>query len=278
MNTLEYLQQIHALDRELIERVGAALPDAARAAEAAAERLQNSGRIFYLGAGTSGRLGVLDASELSPTFGIDGNVVIALIAGGRDAMFISKEGAEDDARAAAAELDTYNLSARDVVVGIAASGATPYVIGGIEHARVRGCLTISIVCVRDSLLTKLSDVSIAVDAGPEILSGSTRMKAGTAQKLILNMFSTAVARRLGLIYKGEMVAMRPSNAKLKKRAVRILRDLLQVPEPRAAELLELSGSNLPVALVAGKWNLNVEQARTKLQQKNGNVARALDEN
>jgi N-acetylmuramic acid 6-phosphate etherase len=277
VNTLEFIRKMNALDAELIQRVAAALPALAAAVDAAAARVESGGRILYVGAGTSGRLGVLDASEIPPTFGTEPDRVAALVAGGREAMFEAREGAEDDTAAAVADLARSGVGGADVVVGIAASGSTPYVLSAIERAKALGCLTICMVCKRGTALETMVTFPVVVDAGAEVVAGSTRLKAGTAQKLMLNMFSTAIMARLGLVYRGEMVAMRPTNSKLRTRAVRIVRDLLGLDAARAEELLHRTHWHLPAALVAGKWSLDDAGARAHIHSKRGHVARALEE-
>lgn len=274
-DTLELLARIHAADRAAVDRVGEQLPAVARAADAIAERLRRGGRWFYLGAGTSGRVAAQDAAELPPTFGTDPGRVRALIAGGREALLVAVEGAEDDAGAAAAALAEAELSAADAVVGVAASGATPYVLGGVRFARQRGALAIGFSCARASPLAAAAELAIEIDVGPEVIAGSTRMKAGTAQKLALTMLSTAVMHRLGLVVRGEMVAMQPTNAKLRLRAERIVRDLLEVDAARARALLDQAAWSLPVALVAGRHGIATAAARAHLAASGGDVARAL---
>ena len=275
--TLALLESIHAADLEAVRAVGAVLPDVARAAEAIADRLGAGGRWINLGAGTSGRLGVLDASELPPTFGVPVALVTGRIAGGRAALVDAVEGAEDDEAAGAAEIRAEGLGGNDVVLGIAASGATPYVAGALGAAKEAGALAVALVCAPGSRIAALADLAIVVETGPEVLRGSTRMKAGTAQKLVLNMLSTAVFGRRGLVWRGEMVAMRPTNAKLRQRAVDILGRTLGVPEDVARPLLEEAGWLLPAALVAARWRVSPARASEWIAACRGNVARALEE-
>jgi len=277
IDTLAYVTAIHEADLEAVRAVGPALPGVARAAEAIAARLDAGGRWVNVGAGTSGRLGVLDASELPPTFGVDPALVTGLIAGGRAALVDAVEGAEDDEAQGGRDVEAAGVGPRDVVLGIAASGATPYVAGALARGRELGALPVALVCAPASRLAALADHAIVVETGPEVLRGSTRMKAGTAQKLVLNMLSTAVMARRGLVFRGEMVAMRPTNAKLKQRAVDILGRLLALPADAAARLLEEAEWSLPAALVAGRWGLSAEEARARLAAASGNVARALGE-
>jgi N-acetylmuramic acid 6-phosphate etherase len=275
MDTLELLGKIHEGDRAALESVRAAMPAVARAADAIAERMGAGGRVFYVGAGTSGRLGALDASELPPTFGVDRSLVTALIAGGREAFFEAREGAEDDREAGARDLERAGFDAKDAIVGISASGTTPYVAAALEHARGLGALTVCLVCADGSPLAAGAEFPIVVPTGAEVVSGSTRMKAATAQKLVLTMLSTAIFSKRGLVYRGEMVAMVPGNEKLRRRAERIVRDILGVDAARSRDLLLASDWNLPVALVAGKWGIDAAAARQKLAAASGNVAKAL---
>ena len=273
--TLELLRRLSDADLDVPARVAAAIPAIARAADAIAARLEAGGRWFYVGAGTSGRLGALDAAEIPPTFGTDPSLVVALMAGGRGAFFESAEGAEDDAGAGAHDLDAAGMTGRDAVVGITASGTTPYVRGAIRHARERGALTAALVCRPASPLLSEAEIPILVEVGEEVLKESSRMRAGTAQKLVLNMLSTAVMAKRGLVYRDEMVAMKPTNEKLRKRAVRIVSNLAGTTEENAEGLLRKSEWNLPTALIAAKWGLDCEAARLFLSKKKNNVALAL---
>lgn len=273
---LPFLNRIHAADRSVLDVVHAALEDVARAAHAIAERMLAGGRCFYQGAGTSGRLAVLDAAELGPTFGIDSDRVIALIAGGPAAVTLAIEGAEDDPTAAGADLEAHRFSSRDIWVGIAASGATPYTRGGLEYAKRCGATTIAIACVSNSPLAAAADLAIELPTGTEALVGSTRMKAGTAQKLALNMLSTAVMNELGLIHQGEMVAMRPTNQKLRERAVRIVKDVTHVDPDAARALLESSEWSLPVALIRARHGIDVRDAKAHLVRNRGSVRDAIE--
>lgn len=277
IDTLGFLTAIHEADLEAVRAVGRVLPEVAHAADAIATRLGAGGKWITAGAGTSGRLGVLDASELPPTFGVPSRLVTGLVAGGSEALVTAVEGAEDDEAQGAEDVKMAGVSARDVVVGIAASGATPWVAGVLRWGKGIGALTVALVCAPSSRLASIADLAIIVETGPEVVRGSTRMKAGTAQKLVLNMLSTAVMARRGLVYRGEMVAMRPTNAKLRRRAIDIAGRVLALPPEPAERLLERAGWILPVALVSGKWGLTVERAGEWLAARNGNVARALDE-
>lgn len=277
IDTLAYVARIHEADYEAVRAVDRVLPDVAHAAETIAARLDAGGRWVNVGAGTSGRLGVLDASELPPTFGVPQRVVTGLVAGGPAALVRAIEGAEDDEEQGAEDVRTAGIASADVVLGIAASGATPYVAGALRQGRESGAFTLALVCAPGSRLASLADLALVVETGPEVLRGSSRMKAGTAQKLVLNMLSTAVMARRGLVYGDEMVAMRPTNAKLKRRAVDIVGRVLGLPPEPAERLLEKAEWELPVALVAEKWGLAIGPARERLAALGGNVARALEE-
>ena len=273
--TLDLLTRLHAADRAVFDALAAALPSIARAADAIAQRLEAGGRWFYAGAGTSGRLGMLDAAELPPTFGTDPSLVVALVAGGRAAMFEAVEGAEDDAGAGARDLAAAGVTRKDVVVGIAASGSTPYVAGALEEAKEAGALTVAVVCRPGAALEKRADILILLETGTEVLAESSRLKAGTAEKIALNMLSTAVMAKRGLVYRDEMVAMRPTNEKLRKRAIRIVRDIAGTSEENAEEFLKRVNWHLPSALIAAKWKLDASAAALHLSKQKNNVAAAL---
>jgi N-acetylmuramic acid 6-phosphate etherase len=273
--SLDLVTRLHEAERAVFDALGAALPAIARAADAIAERLAAGGRWFYTGAGSSGRLGALDAAELPPTFGTDPSLVVALVAGGRAAVFEAVEDAEDDASAGARDLAAAGVTRKDVVVGIAASGSTPYVAGALEEAKEAGALTVAVVCRPGAALGKRADILILLDTGPEVLAESSRLKAGTAQKIALNMLSTAVMAKRGLVYRDEMVAMKPTNAKLRKRAVRIVTEIGGVEGERAEDFLGKSNWNLPLALISAKWKLDASAAALHLSKQNSNVAAAL---
>jgi N-acetylmuramic acid 6-phosphate etherase len=276
-DTAALLLRMHEADAEVQTAVGAALPALARAADAIAARLEVGGRWIYTGAGTSGRLGALDAAELPPTFGTDPSLVVALLAGGKGAMFEAVEGTEDDADAGAFDLLRAGLTAKDAVVGISASGGTPYVRGALKEARARGALTVSVVCRPGTPLLAEAEIAILLDTGREVLAESSRLKAGTAQKIALNMLSTAVMAKRGLVYEGEMVAMQPTNEKLRKRAKRIVAKLAGMSEESAEDFLRRVNWHLPSALIAAKWKLDASAASLHLSKKKFNVAAALSE-
>ena len=275
--SLDLVTRLHEADRAVFDALGAALPAIARAADAIAECLAAGGRWFYTGAGSSGRLGVLDAAELPPTFGTDPSLVVALVAGGRAAMFEAVEGAEDDASAGARDLAAAGVTRKDVVVGIAASGSTPYVAGALEEAKEAGALTVAVVCRPGAALAKRADILILLETGTEVLAESSRLKAGTAEKIALNMLSTAVMAKRGLVYQGEMVAMKPANEKLRRRAVRIVSELATQTPEKAEDFLRKSNWNLPLALISAKWGLSAEAAADHLSKRNSNVAAALSQ-
>jgi len=273
--TLDLLTRLHEADRAVEDAVGATLPAIARAADAIASRLEAGGRWFYAGAGTSGRLAALDAAEIPPTFGTDPSLVVALLAGGREAMLEAKDGVEDDADAGARDLVAAGLHGKDAVVGVSASGTTPYVMGALGEAKRAGALTVAVVCRPHVPLEGLADIRIVLDTGGEVLAESSRLKAGTAQKIALNMLSTAVMAKRGLVYQGEMVAMKPTNAKLRKRAIRIVREIAGTSEENAEDFLRRVNWHLPAALISAKWGLSAEAAANYLSEKQGNVAAAL---
>jgi N-acetylmuramic acid 6-phosphate etherase len=242
MSTAELLMNINQEDSKVAPLVREIIPKIEAFVEEASQRLQAGGRLFYLGAGTSGRLGVVDASECPPTFGVSYDLVIGLIAGGDAAIRKAVEFAEDDPAQAWKDMEKYFPDQQDVVVGIAASGTTPYVIGGVKESRAQGLLTGSITCNPGSPLGKAGQFPMEVSLGPEFITGSTRMKSGTAQKLILNMISTSLMVKLGRVKGNRMVDMQLSNRKLQKRGIRMLREALNIEETEAEELLKQYGS------------------------------------
>lgn len=237
VSTLDAVRLINNEDKLVAEAVEKVLPEIAATIDKIVERLENGGRLFYVGTGTSGRLGVLDASEIPPTFGVDYELVQGVIAGGYDALYKATEATEDNREAGAEDLKTRGLTAKDGVVGLAASGRTPYTIGSVEYARELGCFTACITCVPDSPITKAVDVAIVAVVGPEALTGSTRMKSGTAQKMILNMISTVVMIRLGFASGNRMTNVNASNEKLRDRAVRIFMSETGIFDREIAERL-----------------------------------------
>ncbi|MFD1094537.1 N-acetylmuramic acid 6-phosphate etherase [Salegentibacter chungangensis] len=242
MSTSELLFNINNEDKSVPESIGEVLPEIEKLIEVIVPKMQEGGRLFYIGAGTSGRLGVLDASECPPTFGVSDDMVIGLIAGGDVALRKAVENAEDDTEQAWKDLQEYNINKQDVLVGIAASGTTPYVIGGLQDARKNGVITGCITCSSGSPIAEASDFPVEVIVGPEFVTGSTRMKAGTAQKLVLNMISTSVMIKLGRVKGNKMVDMQLSNKKLVGRGTRMIMEELNIPEKEAAQLLKKHGS------------------------------------
>jgi len=247
----------------------------ARAVDGIVGRLQGGGRLFYIGTGTSGRLGVLDAAECPPTFGVSPELVQGIIAGGYSATYRAVEASEDDAAAGATDLDERGVKNVDAVVGIAASGRTPYTVGAVEHARSLGAFTVAVTCAPDSEITRVAEVSIVAAVGPEVIAGSTRLKAGTAQKMILNMLSTATMIRLGYVTGNRMTNMLTRNTKLRARAVRILAAETGLDETQATAQLEAAGGDLRVAIVMSKTECSREEATRALAQTSGVVERAV---
>jgi N-acetylmuramic acid 6-phosphate etherase len=276
LSTADMLSVMHAADREAVEAVGAEIPHIAAAVDAIAERIASGGRLYYIGAGTSGRLGVLDASECPPTFGVSPDLVQGIMAGGDTALRTSVEGAEDDASLGASDLKAAGLTEKDSLVGIAASGRTPYVVGAIEYARSLGALTIGLSCVPNSAVGAAAEIAISPVTGAEALTGSTRLKAGTATKLVLNMLSTGVMVRAGYAYGNLMVNMQTTNAKLVDRAGRIVSAITGLDRESAGSLLVEAGS-VKTAVVMAKLGLAREAAEERLGDAKGHLRRALGE-
>jgi N-acetylmuramic acid 6-phosphate etherase len=276
LSTLEMLEVINAADRTVADAVHAELPRIAQAVDGIAERLEKGGRLFYTGAGTSGRLGVLDASECPPTYNVDPGMVVGLIAGGDYALRHSIEGAEDDPGQGVEDLKEHGLRPGDTLVGIAASGRTPYVVGGMIYANQLGALTVGLSCVPGSEVECRAKIAITPAVGPEVITGSTRMRAGTATKLVLNMLSTGAMIRIGMVYGNLMVNVQPTNVKLKDRAIRIIAAATGVEEDRAAELLAQAGT-VRVAIVMQKLGITPEQAQGQLDMAKGRLRSALGE-
>jgi N-acetylmuramic acid 6-phosphate etherase len=270
------LRVINREDSTVAGSVRRELPHIARAVDAIAKSLERGGTLFYIGAGTSGRLGVLDAAECPPTFGTPAGMVRALIAGGDRALRHPIEGAEDSAANGARDLRRAGLSARDVVVGIAASGSTAYVLGALAFARQKGAVTIGVTSNPRSPVAQKARISIAPDTGPEAIAGSTRMKAGTAQKMVLNMLSTAAMVRIGRIYGNWMVHVALTNQKLRRRGARILEEAAGVTLSTAEHALRQAGHNLPAALVMLKTGSSAREARQQLVAAGGRVLEVLD--
>lgn len=263
-------------ERRVREAVTEALPRIASAVELLVEAWREGGRWIYVGSGTSGRIAALDAAECPPTFGAPPERVLALLAGGQCAATHSVESAEDDTSAAVRDLEALGLGPNDVVVGLAASGSTPYVVAAVRRASEAGCATIGISNNRGSELVAAARVGIELNTGPEILTGSTRLKAGTSQKLVLNMLSTAAFTRLGKVYENVMVDLQGTNEKLKRRSRRIIRETAVVTEDEATELLHNADGSVKVAVVMGKAKVSAEEARELLTAAQGNVRHALE--
>ncbi|WP_105036892.1 N-acetylmuramic acid 6-phosphate etherase [Cryobacterium aureum] len=257
--------------------VALALPSIVPAIEATALRMKAGGRLIYVGAGTPGRIGVLDASECPPTFSTPPEQVFAIIAGGLKAIVSPCEGAEDDPAAGASAIDAAGVTSLDTVIGIASSGRTPYVVAAVARARELGALSIGLSCNRGTVLSEAAEFGIEVLVGAEILSGSTRLKAGTAQKLVLNMFSTIVMVQLGKTYGNLMVDVKPTNVKLRARALGIVRTIAGVSRDRAEAALATSGNNVKLAIVLLRTGCSPEEAGARLSTVNGNLRAALEE-
>jgi len=275
LSTEDMLRVINQEDRKIAAAVDKEVPKIALAVDAVVARLQEGGRLFYIGAGTSGRLGVLDASECPPTFNVDPELIQGIIAGGMDALWRATEASEDDPAAGAADLAEKGFTGRDVLVGIAASGRTPYVIGAIQMARDLGAVTIGISCTPDSDLSRDVAIPITPLVGPEVIAGSTRMKAGTATKLVLNMLSTGVMIRMGYVYGNLMVNVQPRNEKLVARARRIVAQAAGLAEDRAAQLLTEAGGVVKTAILMGKLGLDRSAAEARLAATRGRLTEAL---
>ena len=277
MPATEFLEVMNDEDAKVAGAVRQAIPQIAAAVESIAGAFRSGGRLIYLGAGTSGRLGVLDAVECPPTFGTEPEQVVGLIAGGERAFVKAVEGAEDSAELAVEELKGLDVTSADAVVGIAASGRTPYVIGGLDYARSLGCPTVSVACNPGSEVSKHADVAIEVDNGPEVLTGSTRLKSGTSQKLILNMLSTASMVQVGKVYGNLMVDVKPTNEKLVERTKRIIATATGCDADAAAAAYEESGGHAKTAIVMVLSGVGADEARARLEAADGFVRRAIAE-
>jgi N-acetylmuramic acid 6-phosphate etherase len=275
LSSAEIVQLMNEEDATVADAVRRVLPNVAVAIDGIVSRLSSGGRLFYIGTGTSGRLGVLDASECPPTFGVSPELVQGVIAGGYDACYRAVEASEDDAGASEADLQQRGFNSGDVLVGIAASGRTPYTVGAIIYARRLGAYTVGLTCVSDSPITQASEVSIVPVVGPEVVTGSSRLKAGTAQKMVLNMISTATMVRLGYVRGNRMSNLQAKNIKLRERALRILMKETGLDVEAATDMFQASGSNLSVALVMARTNSSREQAVEALRTNSGKVEEAV---
>lgn len=272
----DIVRLINDEDATVALAVQSTLREVAAAVDGIVARLERDGRLFYVGTGTSGRLGVLDASECPPTFGVSADLVQGIIAGGYEACHRAVEASEDDRAAGARDLEARGVTGRDAVVGIAASGRTPYTIGALERARQLGAFTAAVTCVPASAITTVVDVAIVPVVGPEVLAGSTRMKAGTAQKLVLNMLSTAALVRLGYVTGNRMTNLRARNSKLHARSLRILVAETGMDEPTAMAVLESAGGELPAAIVMAKTRRSREEAVAALADARGVIDAAVE--
>ncbi|GAA3709942.1 N-acetylmuramic acid 6-phosphate etherase [Oceanisphaera sediminis] len=275
-STLDILTTINTQDKQVPEAVERVLPAIAAAVDTIVAAFHRGGRLVYMGAGTSGRLGVLDASECPPTFSVPEGMVVGLIAGGPQAMFRAQEGAEDNEQLGAQDLQRLELNANDVVVGIAASGRTPYVLGGLHYARQQGAATVALACNGDSLIGQAADIQIEPEVGPEVITGSTRLKSGTAQKLVLNMLTTASMIRLGKVYQNLMVDLNASNLKLQARAQRIVMQATGVDEQAAALALQRADQQVKLAILMLLSGLDKAEAEARLRHGQGVLRRALE--
>lgn len=276
VSTLEMISMINEEDKKVAAAVEKAKESIAKAVDVIVKRLANGGRLIYMGAGTSGRLGILDASECPPTFGVDHTLVQGLIAGGHTAIFKAVEGAEDNFELGKRDLVEKELTEKDVVCGIAASGRTPYVIGGMKFAKEVGAATLCVTMNADSEMAEIADIPITVVVGPEAIMGSTRMKAGTAQKLVLNMLSTGTMIKLGKVYGNLMVDVKTSNAKLVARAKRIIMLATGISEKEAGKYLEETNNNVKLSIFMIKTGLALDSAQKILEAHKGYIKKAIE--
>lgn len=274
---LEKIRIINQEDKKVAYAVEKQLAPIAEFAEHAADSLKHGGRLFYVGAGTSGRLGILDASECPPTYGVDYEMVQGLIAGGRSAIIKAIEGSEDDQNLGRQDLIDKNLSSKDCVLGIAASGRTPYVIGALKYANETGAYTGALSCCHNAVISKAANTAIEVICGPEVISGSTRMKAGTAQKMVLNMISTSVMIELGKVYKNYMVDVQPTNEKLVARAKRLIQLTCKCSADECERLFEQSQGSVKCAIVMYEKKVSLEEAKERLLRSNNCIREALNQ-
>lgn len=278
MNTEEIIRLINQEDAKVAEAVRAEILAIKKAVDMIVDRMRKGGRLFYVGAGTSGRLGILDAIECGPTFSVEKGKVVGILAGGEKAMFVSQEETEDDFDMGAKAIKKYSINDLDSVIGIAASGNTPYVLGAIEEAKKHGALTMGLVCIIGSLLEKKVDIVIAPIVGPEVITGSTRMKAGTAQKIVLNTISTTVMIKLGKVYSNLMIALNPTNYKLRERAKNIFMEITNANYEAAEEYLKKADYNVKAAIVMYRKGVTLEKALKLLEEKKGILTRIIDSN
>ena len=277
VSTLEMVKIFNNEDKKVALAVEKELESISKGIDIISEQVSKGGRLIYMGAGTSGRLGILDASECPPTFGVDSGMVVGLIAGGHDAMFKSKEGAEDDKSLGVKDLKEISFSKKDVLVGVAASGRTPYVIGGLEYANEIGAETISLTCNPGSEMSRVAKLAISPVPGPEVVTGSTRMKAGSAQKMVLNMLSTGTMIKLGKIYGNLMVDVQTNNEKLIQRAKNIIVEATGVNLEEANKYLQEADSDVKLAILLIKKGVSKDEGIDLLEKNNGYLAKAIGE-
>ena len=275
VSTLEMVTLINQEDQKVAQAIEKVLPQIAAAIDAEAERFKKGGRLIYCGAGTSGRLGALDAIELTPTYSVSPERAFGILAGGEKAMYQAIEGAEDSKELAIEDLTQHQLTARDVVIAIAASGRTPYAVSAIEYGKKVGALTISVTCNNQSPMNQLAEIGIAPIVGPEVITGSTRMKAGSAQKMVLNMFSTGIMVKVGNIYQNLMVNVQPTNEKLIQRATNIIKEAAEIEESQAKEYLEAAQLEVAPAIVMAKAHVDFQKAKQLLAEHDGRISEVL---
>lgn len=275
VSTLEMVTLINQEDQKVAQAIEKVLPQIAAAIDAAAERFKKGGRLIYCGAGTSGRLGALDAIELTPTYSVSPERAFGILAGGEKAMYQAIEGAEDSKELAIEDLTQHQLTARDVVIAIAASGRTLYAVSAIEYGKKVGALTISVTCNNQSPMNQLAEIGIAPIVGPEVITGSTRMKAGSAQKMVLNMFSTGIMVKVGNIYQNLMVNVQPTNEKLIQRATNIIKEAAEIEESQAKEYLEAAQLEVAPAIVMAKAHVDFQKAKQLLAEHDGRISEVL---
>ena len=276
MTTVEMMALMNQEDQKAPLSIAPIVPQIAAAVDLIADRLRQNGRLIYCGSGTSGRLGVLDAAECPPTFSTDPEQVVGLIAGGREAMFRAQEGAEDDEAAAVSDLTVIELTAADVVVGLSASGRTPYAVSALRYARQRGAATIAVASSPASPLAQEADIALTALPGPEVIAGSTRLKAGTVQKLILNMMSTGTMIRLGKVYGNRMVDLKATNEKLARRSIRIVQEVTGDEEKTCRENLRKAEGNAKLAIFLSLSGLSPEEGKRCLEKSAGHLKAALN--
>lgn len=273
----EIVRLMNEEDALVAAAVAKVLPEVEKSVAGIVLKLKGEGRLFYIGTGTSGRLGVLDASECPPTFGVSPDLVQGVIAGGYEACYRAVEASEDDADAAGRDLQTRGFAKDDVLVGIAASGRTPYTVGAVRYAKSLGAFTVAVTCVPDSPITQVAEVSIVPVVGPEVVTGSTRLKAGTAQKMVLNMLSTATLVKLGYVSGNRMSNLQARNSKLRERALRVLMAETDLAESAAAVALDAGNGDIRIALVMTKTGCTAEAAKIALANSKGVVRQAINQ-